>query len=82
MCGAACLEFGAGEMPKSGDVIGLVQPLLFGIWMVKTEGALEKYPDQVSSAHLPVHVSLSLLVGIFRPHPVPHCSFAKLFDSL
>jgi drug/metabolite transporter (DMT)-like permease len=46
VCGAACLEFGGGEMPKSGDLIGLLQPLLFGTYLWKTENALEKYPDQ------------------------------------
>ena len=43
--GAFALEFGAGEMPHANDLIGLLQPLLFGIYLFKTEAALEKHPD-------------------------------------
>jgi len=44
--GAFALEFGGGEMPKSNDLIGLLQPILFGIYLFKTEKALDKFPDQ------------------------------------
>jgi len=44
--GAFALEFGGGEMPKSNDLIGLLQPLLFGVYLFKTERALDKFPDQ------------------------------------
>lgn len=44
--GAFALEFGAGEMPHANDLVGLLQPLLFGMYMFRTEHALEKYPDQ------------------------------------
>lgn len=43
--GAFALEFGAGEMPNANDLIGLLQPLLFGIYLFKTENALEKHPE-------------------------------------
>ena len=43
--GAFALEFGGGEMPQANDLIGLLQPLLFGMYMVRTESALDKYPD-------------------------------------
>jgi drug/metabolite transporter (DMT)-like permease len=44
--GAACLEFGGGQAPSSADLVGLLQPILFGIYLWKTENALEEHPDQ------------------------------------
>lgn len=44
--GAFALEFGAGEMPHANDLVGLLQPLLFGVYLFKTEQALEEHPDQ------------------------------------
>ena len=75
VCGAACLEFGAGEMPKSGDVIGLLQPLLFGIYLFKTENALEKYPDQVNIASC-LCASVCVCWSVF-PTPTCRCALSQ-----
>ena len=44
--GAFALECGGSEMPHANDLIGLLQPVLFGMYMFRTENALEKHPDQ------------------------------------
>jgi len=44
--GAGVLELGGGEMPTSGDLVGLLQPLMFGIYLFRTENAMSKYANE------------------------------------
>lgn len=44
--GAGVLEMGNGAIPTAGDLTGLLQPVLFGLYLIRTEAAMKKFPSE------------------------------------
>lgn len=44
--GAALLELGGSASPGTGDLWGLLQPVMFGLFFWKTEQTMRRFPDQ------------------------------------
>jgi len=42
--GAAALELGGGVIPTGNDLFAVLQPLLFGVYLFRTEAAMHKFP--------------------------------------
>eukprot|EP00287_Rhodomonas_sp_CCMP768_P017186 CAMPEP_0202814602 /NCGR_PEP_ID=MMETSP1389-20130828/5692_1 /ASSEMBLY_ACC=CAM_ASM_000865 /TAXON_ID=302021 /ORGANISM="Rhodomonas sp., Strain CCMP768" /LENGTH=311 /DNA_ID=CAMNT_0049486407 /DNA_START=72 /DNA_END=1007 /DNA_ORIENTATION=- len=49
IAGAGVLELGGGTLPTQHDLIALLQPLLFGIYLIRTEDTMKNHPKEAMS---------------------------------
>jgi len=63
VAGAAVLELSGDEVPGRGDLLALMQPIMFGFNFFRTEQVVREFPDQVLPSTT-IQVGVCALLGV------------------